>query len=499
MIAPLQVIIFLLMVAAFAGAPQRPPIAFSPFMVVLLVILAHAGVLAAAKRRFNGISRKLASGIFSTLEAGTAIQEAISRLMATNTMLLAVDLWIFGLGWLVKFHWNSRHLPVLSSVIWLVAPVLTWLAIWYLEYPLENQIHGISELSAAGSDFPTHPMPSRSQYVNMQFRHGMSLLIVLLIFDLLTIPVTAVLNNLNLDNWSAVASLLPAIALLLVLPAVVVRYWRTTRLPDGPLRTRLEDLSRRKHVGFMDIRIWHTYYRIPNAAILGFLPWCRYFLLTDLLLERLDPRQVEAVFAHEVGHGYHRHIWWYLLTFTAADLLGTGISLWAGSYWALSDNTSMLLNFTIVGVLVVFGFSRVSRLCEHQADWFAAQHIADRVGITVQVPVACAAAYESSGEDGANPSAHAPGYSVDRVETAAQAGARIFSESLAILVGMANRPRDRAGWMHPSMQDRISLLAAMAISTEQQKRFTRRIRFMRLGVITAALAGTALTIWAAAK
>ena len=374
--------------------------------------------------------------------------------------------------------------------------MLTWLAIWYLEYPLEIRIHDIAELSQGEGDFPIHPMPSRMQYVNMQFRHGLSLLVVLLAFDLLTIPFTALLEQLNLGNWSAIASLPPAMMLFLILPAIVVRYWRTTRLPFGPLRTRLEDLSRRKKVGFMDIRIWNTYYRIPNAAILGLLPWCRYFLLTDLLLERLEPRQVEAVFAHEVGHGYHRHIWWYLLTFTAADLLATGISLWAGNYWALSDNSALLLNFSIVGLLLVFGFSQVSRLCEHQADWFAARHIADRIGAAVQTPVACAMAFSQPG-DTAIPMPPADELATTAQETPAQAGARIFSESLTMLVGIANRPRDRAGWMHPSMQNRVDLLTALAESPDKQKQFARRIRLMRTVILIAAATGAALTLWAA--
>ena len=498
MIAPLQVIILLLMVAAFASAPQRPPIALAPSMVLLLVIMAHCGLLFSARNRFARIGRKLNAGMLSSLEAGTAIQTTIRRLMASNTLLLAADLWLFGFGWLVKFHWNSQHIPILSSVIWLTAPVLTWLAIWHLEYPLKVELHRITELGQGEGDHPVHPLPSRMQYVNMQFRHGLSLLVVLLLFDLLTVPFTALLNHLELGSWESVASLLPAMVLFLLLPIIVVRYWRTTRLPDGPLRTRLEDLSRRNKVGFMDIRIWNTYYRIPNAAIMGLLPWCRYFLLTDLLLERLEPQQVEAVFAHEVGHGYHRHIWWYLLTFTGADLLGTGISLWIGNLWSLDDNTTMLLNFSIVGVLVVFGFSRVSRLCEHQADWFAARHIAERIGTTMPTPVACAEVCASAGAD--DPHGHIDTNMQSAAEeTPAQAGARIFSESLTTLVGMANRPRDRAGWMHPSMQNRVDLLAEMALSPAKQKQFTRRIWLMRIGILIAALAGAALTAYVAAQ
>ena len=496
MIAPLQVIILLLMVAAFDAAPQRPPIHLSGFMVVLLVILAHGGLLIRGRRRFTRLDQQLRTGGISSFEAAGIIQKTLRRLIALNTALLAADLWVFGFGYLVKYHWNTANIPMLSSIVWLIAPVLTWLAIWYLEYPLEVRIHGITELSQGDGDFPIHPMPSRLQYVNMQFRHGLSLLVVLLGFDLLTVPLTALLEHLNLGNWSAIASVVPAMILFLILPAIVVRYWRTTRLPSGPLRTRLEDLSRRKKVGFMDIRIWNTYYRIPNAAILGLLPWCRYFLLTDLLLERLEPRQVEAVFAHEVGHGYHRHIWWYLLTFTAADLLGTGISLGAGNYWALSDSSAMLLNFFIVGLLLVFGFSQVSRLCEHQADWFAARHIADRVGDGVQAPVACAMAFSPHGDtDISTPPADelAP----IPQETPAQAGARIFSESLTLIMGVANRPRDRAGWMHPSMQNRVDLLTALAESPNKQKQFVRRIWLMRSAILIAAATGAALTLWAA--
>ncbi len=501
MIAPLQVIILLLIVAAFSSAPQRPPVAFSASMVIVLVVLGHCALLFRAKRRFHRMSRDLQSGLLSPTDMNMAIPKTVRQLMAMNTMLLAADLWLFGFGWLVKFHWNLGRIPLLSSTIWLAAPVMTWLAIWWLEYPLEIQIHR-QTLATQGDEepstgFPTHPLPSRFQYVNMQFRHGLSLLLVLLAVDLLTIPLTALMNEWNLGYWSAIASVLPVLVLLLVLPTIIVHYWRTTPLPGGPLRTRLESLARCNKVGFIDIRVWHTYYRIPNAAVLGLLAWTRYFLLTDLLLERLEPRQVEAVFAHEVGHGHHRHIWWYLLTFLAADLLGTGISLWAGNVWSLSDNTVMLVNFSIVGVLVIFGFSRVSRMCEHQADWFAARHIATVVAATTTPLMEGAAAYPASTMDGHRQTVTLVNPDDPTPETPAQAGARIFSESLSTLVGMANRPRDRAGWMHPSMRDRVNLLAAMAESQYLQLRFNRRINAMRIGIVIAAVAGAALTFWAA--
>jgi hypothetical protein len=68
-----------------------------------------------------------------------------------------------------------------------------------------------------------------------------------------------------------------------------------------------------------------------------------------------------------------------------------------------------------------------------------------------------------------------------------------------MLVGIANRPRDRAGWMHPSTQNRVDLLAALAESPNRQKQFARRIWLMRLGILIAAATGAALTLWAASQ
>ena len=50
-----------------------------------------------------------------------------------------------------------------------------------------------------------------------------------------------------------------------------------------------------------------------NAAVMGLFPQVRYILLSDLLLETMTDEQVEAVFAHEVGHIVHRHMAWYVV------------------------------------------------------------------------------------------------------------------------------------------------------------------------------------------
>ena len=98
-------------------------------------------------------------------------------------------------------------------------------------------------------------------------------------------------------------------AMVLVLaPAFVRLSWPTRPLPAGPLRDRLERLAARFGFRYTDILVWDTDGAIVNAGVTGALPWFRYVLLTDALIEGLDPHEVAAVFGHEVGHIRHRHL-----------------------------------------------------------------------------------------------------------------------------------------------------------------------------------------------
>src|SRR3954454_23178697 len=99
--------------------------------------------------------------------------------------------------------------------------------------------------------------------------------------------------------------------LVLVLSPLFVRLaWPTRPLPPGPLRDRLEHLSRRYGFRCTDILVWDTGNVLVNAGVTGALPWFRYVLLTDALIENLNPLEVAAVFGHEIGHIAHRHLFY---------------------------------------------------------------------------------------------------------------------------------------------------------------------------------------------
>ncbi|MBI1380188.1 MAG: M48 family metalloprotease [Planctomycetaceae bacterium] len=166
------------------------------------------------------------------------------------------------------------------------------------------------------------------------------------------------------------------VALLLVgmgwvLPWILVHIWRTTPLPAGPLRAALADLAARAGFRCRGLYLWRTQGLVANAAIVGFAPRMRYVLFTDGLLARLTPRELEAVFAHEMGHAMRRHVPFFALftvaVFLAVDLVGRWVSPGGGpaGEWAAG-----------IGFLVALGlwygtFGWLSRRFELDADLFA--------------------------------------------------------------------------------------------------------------------------------
>ena len=114
--------------------------------------------------------------------------------------------------------------------------------------------------------------------------------------------------------------LVPLGALTIAFPHLLSRIWKTSTLPDSPLRARLTSLTSRMGVRCRDFKIWQTDRQVLNAAVAGLLPSVRYVFVTDALLLYLRDDEMEAVIAHELGHVRRRHL--------LLRLLLLGLPLW---------------------------------------------------------------------------------------------------------------------------------------------------------------------------
>src|SRR5208282_5508295 len=178
----------------------------------------------------------------------------------------------------------------------------------------------------------------------------------------------------------AAASAPAAVGILCLAPEILRRVLPTEPLPDSPLRRRLETICDRYRIRFRDVLLWRTSYQVGNAAVMGLFRQTRYVLLTDLLVETMSDEQIEAVFAHELGHVVHRHVIWLVATATGILFLvggpGAAIMDRLAERWPQLPDSVQWAVWGAAGLGVfAAAFGYVSRKFERQADVFAARTV----------------------------------------------------------------------------------------------------------------------------
>lgn len=280
---------------------------------------------------------------------------------------------------------------------------------------------------------------------------------------------------------------------LLVLAAspVFVRIaWPTRPLPAGPLRDRLARLARRHGFRYTDILIWDTGGTLVNAGVTGTLPAFRYVLLTDALIARLAPREVAAVFGHEIGHAAHRHLPFFAffflgslgvlsLAYAAVErAMGPASTAWisVGPSGLPTDlRAGAALGCLGLYVLVVFGY--LSRRFERQADVFGCRS------------VSCDRADCPPHADLDRPDAGPPGTSS---MSPCPVGIRIFVDALARVAALNGTRRDARSWRHGSIARRIAFLEGLEGRPAAERRFQRSVHRLRVGLAVVLAAGILL-------
>jgi Zn-dependent protease with chaperone function len=461
---------------------------------------------------------------------GRSIQR-LGRVMFLSRFFVVVwfALGVFGLGWvdfvLTRLRLNYFETARLPGMIVGIAPaLLTWVGLWWAHYPADRALRqqGLADNLMEG--LPIHSPPQLGAHLATNFRIQVLfvLLPVMLIVGVRDIafaaihlrePASAVVEgneptqrsvrpprpDHDSDNLEALVWLLSSAVVYLAAPELLRRILGTSPMEEGPLRRRLESLCRRSGMRYRDILIWHTHFNVGNAAVMGLLPRFRYILLSDLLLERMDDDQIEAVFAHEIGHVVHRHMAWYIvlimilmLTFAAVGQVCQTASWVRGlpltpELWAVLTLVGSALSFW-----VIFGF--LSRRFERQADVYAARMLeaarpaSAAAGAKALEPLMSGATESSSRDLVPYPQpvdSHVGVY-----------GAQLFASALhrvAMINNLPVNPRNRRGaglmhnvsyaagnlmdlaydWLHGSIAGRMEYLRTMSDDPALTVRFDR--------------------------
>jgi len=184
--------------------------------------------------------------------------------------------------------------------------------------------------------------------------------------------------------WYQIGISFSALGLASLLPLVIRPLLGLKRLPPGPVRDRLEATARRLGVRFTDLLLWPTRGSMANAMVIGVIPWARYVIFTDSLLDGLEPDELDAVFGHEAGHARYGHLPYYFLFLTLSGgavsglvlLIGAVLTLFGVNVERIPDSVASFIPLPMLAIMgiylfVVFGW--LSRVCERQADIFGSR------------------------------------------------------------------------------------------------------------------------------
>ncbi len=179
------------------------------------------------------------------------------------------------------------------------------------------------------------------------------------------------------------------VAIAIVGPLIIQRFWRCRPLETGYYRQRIERLCQRAGMEYANILYWPIFGgKMITAGVMGLIKKFRYILVTNALLRFLEPDEVDAVIAHEIGHIKKKHLLFYLIffmgymlvSFTSFDVLLYSI-LYAEPIYNFIQNTglnqttvvSSIFSFAIIVIFVIYFryiFGYFMRNFERQADTY---------------------------------------------------------------------------------------------------------------------------------
>ncbi len=377
-------------------------------------------------------------------------------------------------------RWQLGDVPMVGELAMILPFALAITISWWLEYPYHDAAR--ADLGASGPMVePADNEPAfwtRGEFVVFNFRHHLlfilaPLSLIVLGHDLIEMaslapwfPSGEIAQSVDLREVVQVgASVAWTAGVFICAPLLIVRVWNTRRLPDGPLRKRLEEMCRMLKFRFRDVLVWESGGVLANAGAMGVIAPVRYVLLSDALLDRMDSARVEAIFAHEAGHIVHHHIFFSGLFAMASVTLGAALAHGLALLMGLGEWTEVGLSAALLVVTWAVGFGWISRRFERQSDvisaWVMSHALSDE-----RIP-----------EDCITP-----------------VGAQVFAGALEQVGRLNGMNLDRFNWRHGSIAWRVNHVLSLGARGGSIREIGRTVRHIKRVLIVAAAGGLGATV-----
>lgn len=517
-----------LVVIAFGLLILSDEIGSSPFIIdegargVVSVILTSLAIVLF-------IARQARCYVFSGLDSPALDITFFQRRYVSSQRLIRTVAVLSHFVLIYFTQWKLLVRGVLGSDFWgvdeaiIILPFVFMVSLgYYLLYPVDLAIREVLVSDLMLFSEPIRPIWSRWEYLFFQLRVqiltvGIPIMIIVSIKD----GIERYGNKIVGFAYSIFGNLpflefLPeyilavlAFVVFLLSPAIVRFIWLAEELPSGTLKRRLESLLFLAKARVSRILFWPSYGVIVNAAVVGIFPFMRYIMISDGLVESLTDRQIETVFAHEIGHIKRHHIMYYLV------FLGLSVML-------LVDVLTLVDRFVLhgqefggYGVVSIIGFGsffylfgKISRIFEREADLFAVELVSKAMPVSecnsercmlhraagvnadsdTNVDVRCIPDIEDTDSDidiGSNVDTYifagdtgedGFGFEFKDGDRPCLTAACVFASALRRTAALNAIPFDAKSWRHGSIQDRSRFIIDAATDEVILSRFKRTVK-----------------------
>jgi Zn-dependent protease with chaperone function len=308
--------IYLIVVLLIYSTYQAPEITnFSFLESILLFIILSVSFSYYTYKRFKKINDSITSN--DTIYIGRQIDATLSHQSILAIVLFTIDIYVLNLP---SFFYNLFPFiifPTLLSILFISIFISYLTIIWYFAYPSYQKI--------TCSDF------SRKSYINSNIRFSVPMLLPWLLLSgtadiIQTLPFDAPKIFLSTTYGQLSYFLFFLLIIAIFGPAIIQRFWQCKSLENNPQRKRIEYLCKQADIGYSDILSWPILSgRMITAGVMGLVRKFRYILVTNALLRFLEPDEIDAVIAHEIGHVKKYHLSFYLLFFSGYILFSYAV------------------------------------------------------------------------------------------------------------------------------------------------------------------------------
>ena len=328
--------------------------------------------------QFQKIESRISKGRFSHIDhqfSSTLLRQSIAAVV-----LFAVDIYGLNLPSFLAARAPFHTIPTLLALLFLLLFIFYLGIVWTFAYGPYQRLYQ--------ADI------SRWTYVVSNISFSIPVLLPWLLLSgiadvIQALPFEAPKQFLSTTEGEVSYFVFFLLGVAIIGPALIQRFWRCQPLEQGYYRNRIEALCLRAGLAYADILYWPIFGgKMITAGVMGLVKRFRYILVTNSLLQLLEPEEVDAVIAHEIGHIKKKHLLFYLaffvgymlFSYVAVDAIVFGIISAEPVRW-LSDNAgfsqmgivSGIYSVVIICVFLIyfrFIFGYFMRNFERQADTY---------------------------------------------------------------------------------------------------------------------------------